>query len=85
MGRLKNGTICSKHDEIAKLAEKIQDLVDKCLEDGMNMEQGLKDKRDRIDELEEENRSLREELAEAAKHIQDLEEQLQDEKMERQA
>lgn len=71
MGRLKNGTICSKHEDIKTLADRILDLVDKCLEDGQNMESGLDEKKKRIEELEEENEDFKKDIA---KYEQDTDE-----------
>lgn len=81
MGRPKNGTICSKHEEISDLAERIGDLVSKCLEDGGNMEEGLVQKAKRIFELETELRETKEELRAAEKLIASLEDDLENVRM----
>jgi chromosome segregation ATPase len=75
---MKHGTICSKHDEIYKLADKISDLVQLCKDDGINMERGLDDKRTRIQELEAEVESLKDDLKSARDEIDDLKDQLED-------
>lgn len=76
---MRNGTICDKHDAISKLADKIKDLANdvedlayKAKDDGINMERGLDEKRDRIKELESENEGLRDELKAAEKEIERL-------------
>lgn len=74
--RPKNGTICSKHEEILSLVSRIEDLADKCLEDGQNMERGLDEKRERIKELEKENQSLQDDLDRANREIEDLRDQV---------
>lgn len=76
MGRMKNGTICSKHEDIKDYVDKIIDLVEKCLEDGQNMEKGLEEKKERISELEEENEDLKKELSRYETTINDLNEHI---------
>jgi hypothetical protein len=84
VGRMRNGTICSKHELIEDAAETIKRLVQQCLEDGQNMEKGLDRKRDRIEELEselnvvsKERDSLLEELEDAKSKIKDLEAEIE--------
>lgn len=74
----KTGSICSKHDEIKELADKIADLAEKCLEDGGRMEEGLIEKRKRIGALEDENESLRAQLEKAEDMIGNLQEENRD-------
>ena len=76
IGGLPTGTICSKHDEIYKLAGQIQDLVSNALDDGVNMERGLDQKRRRIQELEEEVSRLEKENQGLREEISDLERDL---------
>ena len=74
----KTGTICSKHDKIKELANEIQDLADKCLDDGGRMESGLTEKNRRIETLEEENEGLKAQLERAESLIESLQQENQD-------
>ncbi len=58
-------TICSKHDEIDSLADQIRAIVDQAKDDGIRMEAGLDEKRERINELEKEVAELEKKLTEA--------------------
>lgn len=75
---LKTGTICSKHDDIKTLADKISaccedadvvsyaeeiaDLVLKCKDDGQRMENGLDEKSKTIKDLEKELQSAHKQI-----------------------
>lgn len=72
MGRLKSGTICSKHEKIKELAEEIESLVDLCLDDGARMEGGLEEKKRTIDDLQKENESLQEDVNKLTQEIDEL-------------
>lgn len=79
---LKHGTICSKHDDIEGAASKAQDLlsdilklVDRAKDDGQRMENGLDEKRKRIEELEAQVGSLEDDLRAANRLIEDLQEE----------
>lgn len=68
-------TICYKHDEIMKLAQKVIDLTDEAKDCGIRMEEGLAAKRKRIDELESEVYDLQKQLQQAEKQIENLQEE----------
>ena len=72
MGRLKSGTICSKHEKIKELAEEIESLVDLCLDDGQRMENGLDDKKRTIEDLQKENESLQEDVNKLTQEVDEL-------------
>ena len=74
---LKTGTICSKHEEIKDLADRIMDLAGHCLDDGQRMENGLDEKGERIKELEKELEEKNEYIASLEKQVEDLQEELQ--------
>lgn len=59
---IQRDTICFKHDEIMKLAQKVIDLTDEAKDCGIRMEEGLDKKRKRIDELESEVYDLQKQI-----------------------
>ncbi len=76
---LKTGSICSKHNEIEDLAKElaekagiILDIVGKCLDDGGRMEEGLIEKRKRIEALEGQVEDLKTQLQDAEEMIGSL-------------
>lgn len=71
-------TICFKHDEIARFAQKVIDMVDEAKDCGIRMEEGLTEKRRRIEALESEVEDLRAELERAEKMIGSLQEENQE-------